>query len=1256
MTMRAHMFLLTACIGLALMLGGCLPGAEEEKRVLAKNDAALQEVKAEKLVADMSNTVLQMQTQTDINSTTENVNSHRCSVQGGDDLLISYIPKTATFLRDGVVPYDIAEKIRAQLKSRFSPHAVLDATQFVDQWEDCALIEGALIADKSPILVLQQNFAVAQEGAISPDVIYITTEACGDNIPGVKITRWNKHNQKVDQQGHVTNASEDRCGTWFDPNIVVQLTSAADAQHMGDWKKRLTGAGDGVRNVRCIVMPNSTNCLPVSQVADYGKRLQCDEETDEELLVSNPATNSEKAGAVGAAGNVYINRSTNWPEPLAASAGNPKANRDCGRPDWVGKMIARVKRHVCTVKYKDKTTDQSVIETTSEQPALLFDIAYVGARCEKSHVDMPKSCPAISASLSAPRATGNVFTNDYVVMDSPIKLQPTLTDAQHKINTSAITYNGAPNMDASISALATEPVFTAGTDPNIKTGMGFFTSTQDIATLSGPQFDTALGVQAYSQGKNTGSVENKCYVLAQTCNDLEAPKQVAIVADRSQEANRLAERFKLGGNITQCHGALANLFPEDKREDACTAIKEFHTSQRASFPAFYTLLTAEFDANNAVTKGAALFETRKTAIGLAGGAVGPLSSLETWVNQSKKAELKAALLYGFDCNSTHVPPDFYGTCPLSPYAEGFCPASCPGQCVSTPVAGNADANLSQTSDHLLEDVVIRSLPYGTKLTYIESYDNKINTLYDKQLGVANPVTGPRSRLGQYVVNQEAYATAISEINSQISARNGGGGMNDSDNNYKKLNIDTCYFEKNIHRSIWDASNWSFTYGLLLPDSATKTCCDKECNSDWIPSPYDCWWGPDGYGGYCEADGNEVGAWHGNKNALGPPRLYESIDAAIDAMNAPGSALATDRHATASIYVLANGKNDNDHSKSKYFGTNLCAKETQPEKFQCFSEVCDAYWPVVGGCRDWDDYRRDISPGELASLKTNSPGERYKFCENNGHFGPESKRVDTVRVSGGPSVHYDDLVGFLGRHYPNVRVYFVVTDLANLPTECGEERNLYYPDRDTGEKVVTVISMKAYLAQVGGLEQKMFEAVNGTDDLKELGRQICAAHNPNATPVDDMTENSQYQWYDASATECSAAEMPHRWSEDGQGDAPLYDKTIAQLVQLTTTPPAVVVDMPFNINYCHIKQMSPPFLSWPRPGDYFCDNAPQEAQYCSGSNVPPNHYLCQDPSKLQAVMNPYNCRWNDEDDHSAGYLCILPTSCVWNSPTGTDHHC
>ncbi|MDB5477976.1 MAG: hypothetical protein JWM96_471 [Alphaproteobacteria bacterium] len=650
------------------MLASCLPGKKKEEAVIAKATQATHTVEAEKLAADLGSAARLLLNDPANITDTNDLKTQSCP----DGSVISYIPRNAGITEKGALPPTLSRRMRDVLQASFEPSQIADTTTCVNMQQ---------VAINSPILVL--NLAQTSLAAIpenDADVMAVDMAPCGDNRPGVTITRTMKDNSKV-----VDNT---RCGAAptkaNTPDIVLSRVN------MPDWKRRLTTTDIAASaNFACIVDGQTGLCNPVG-ATDKGLKLDCTNVTHKDEYLVNPVYDPAIR---------MFKSNTGTPVP-----GN------CGK-GWTGSLVARINQKTCKIK-------RNGIE---ENPASVLQVVNVAARCTKQNVrNLPSQCPA--------GMSGSFYAQyDRADMDAPVLLEPQ-----------------GQKPDGTTQSLIAMPGFQASSKDviGIKTVLNasdtYVPSVNLRTIVSDPVNDPQDNAFATTIVRDMGAkaklyTVNDCNIVGNTCGM--GTDRVVIIVDRSASmgsenaADKVAIPSALG-TLHSCKAGLKNLFQTAQADQACSAAKTFAGRSSAGYKQDRSLKFTDFIGNPWAGKPPT-------------GSLARLSYQtmeDALINKEKyRPYLQFALATGWDCrgrpdeqisinpNNTAntiepFPVNMFGTCTGSSSCE-----TCPGECVeTTPVAipsGNQGSRI-QAAEFILRKIASMKLLPDTKITLADFLNDR----------------------------------------------------------------------------------------------------------------------------------------------------------------------------------------------------------------------------------------------------------------------------------------------------------------------------------------------------------------------------------------------------------------------------------------------------------------------------------------------------------------------------------------------------
>lgn len=1021
--MRRSLATLVCILGLCLMLPACLPGEEEAKRTLADAAEATREVHADKLAMDMSQAASQLVANP---AAPPVVTSELQTLRCPDGSVIAYIPRGATMNRSGAIPPRLAQQMRDNLQSRYNRNNILTPAALSGCGGD-----PSIAAMNTPVLRLE--LASAQMAITENDspVTAVTMVPCpndaqGRRVPGVIVNKT---------MSNGTTSTEEQCGDSApnrDDLPEIELTEG----QMPDWKTQLTG-GDiaATENFQCIA--GTEGCERIN-ARESGTRVVCDTTPEKQQLIVNPAYDDATAAFKPMGGNI-----------------------SCGR-GWNGELIARIKKKNCQVIRNGQA---------QEEPATVFDVAYVGAKCQKNGVILYDSCP-VGPGISP---DGRMGTAKFVAMRQPISLAPQPT-ANRGINNSVLAYytteEGAvkTNADNEILALTANPLtvskaITPGGPATKETTELFFSRRNLNGTETPEGFDNTFTQELVELNKLQTMEAETCYSQAQSCIGGTPPEMLAVVVDRSASMGENFPNTKtpdITPHQTSCRATMANLFKAGQpRKDACTVAKEWQRAANSNNKIRNTALEQWNYEREPVYQGSELYDN----IIYNGEVIDNKIELDGYEKIMENAlidakwlpRLKNGLLLGQDCYPKQVLDDTYGNCaPLFAthdqlVASKFdaaplrdCQPGCPGVCIT-------DAVERKKGGTIFRPTPLQPFPDSSFVpTSMPSYRMKTVDSFLK----SNLLTGLPPAVKFWY--SEFIDSQPDDPESPDPAR-------------RPIDLDT----KDPANPNADASIANKTFWAL--QAAGKIEAKAKIR------------------------GKEVG---------GVTPLYISIDVAIKEMQKQLFDVEKDNTRPAILTILTDG--DNTSGPSEFFGTNVCEPELEPEKYQCIAQRTAKCPRLLGVCtrnaecganetldrctnRDTFNTCAEATCNyaaadiDIENVKNvfgfDMPGTRKKWCESKSFTG----NYITVPKLDGKLAQIDSLVGFIGRNYPGTKVYFMDIGNTTLSENCLDFKKQTYP-YEGGTQVLHVFRHEN---NAGNDMTKAFEEMlGGSGPNIEAGQKIC----------------------------------------------------------------------------------------------------------------------------------------------------------------------
>jgi hypothetical protein len=654
-------------IVLSCMLAACLPGEKQEQKVIAKAQQATQQVAAERVAADMSNAA-QTLLAGSIPTNSNELQTIHCNDQKS---VVAFIPRSSKIAKGGTLAEPLANRMRDQLQSQFTSKAVGGSDLVATCGGDVQNV-----AVNSPVLVLQGAFA-EQGNAVSVQVT-----SCGDvngmHVPGTIIT-------KVMKDG--TTVVENNCGKAIQPfanKVTDGNGSDVDISNINlpDWKARLTGASaTATQNFKCVVH-DGVSCDTIT-AQNAGLLTQCSSSQQTESYMSNPQ---------------YANGT--W-----TSA--PAVTNNCG-PGWTGQKIARIRSQQCTI----------TLQGQPQQPATVYDVAYVAAKCSKDNImNVPTQCPA----------SEGTFYAEYGHVDM---LEPVVLEPQSSILDSNGNAVAAPSMVA-LPGTQTDPTV-ASQVKSLTNSAQLFVPTINLRNVTDPDAFSAALVKNMGSAAKLSSITG-CNEYGNTCTGTLTvpPRHIVIVLDRSASmgSKNSSDMISIPSVLTQgfsCKAGLRNIFASAQADDACTAATAFQQKMpyqppsNGIAPKVMDFVIHPWGSGTGPTDDAtsALYTTMQNAL----------------TDQAKYTPyLQFALSTGWDCSGRATagstvkeifPDDMFGTCSAAQSCN-----TCPGQCEETDIGTVPDGGTAQrvqAAQWVLEQLARLNLNKNIKITLASFLNDQPN--------------------------------------------------------------------------------------------------------------------------------------------------------------------------------------------------------------------------------------------------------------------------------------------------------------------------------------------------------------------------------------------------------------------------------------------------------------------------------------------------------------------------------------------------
>ena len=1073
-----HAFKPRLCtIALALLLGfsitSCLPGKEEEKKVIAQSVEATQSVQAEKLAADLANAgqkLMAVATSTDptviANAATTNSELKTVSCGTAPNIqVVAYIPKTSKLVKKGQIPMALGQRMRNQLQGSFKSGDVVMPTPGIASINCVPTID---IAENSPVLILNDTVkALETAAADTSKFISVQMSACPGGKPGVIVTKTLPDgSQTVDSSG---------CGTAM-PTSLPQFTVSAVGE-MPDYEARLRDGNNiaSAKNLKCVAFAGSNGCIPYNPGIDKGTKIDCGTQAPEEKLMANPDFDATPA--------VYTF------VPAARS-------RDCGR-GWAGTLTAKVKVQSCKV----------IRNGVEVKAAKVYDIAYVGAKCDKNNVITWNACPASSTPGHTYFNTGHVMQQEDLEQHDVLSLTPIAMTISGQ-NISNIAYqlpNKTTNMIPGIP-VGPQSVVTAA-NPNGQS-FNFFTATSNISASPVADFDQNFVTELKALNKMQQKPNSllTCFAKAQDCYMEQTPAQMEVVVDRSAVMNAPVTN-PIYETRSVCRATMANLFNPNKRQAACQAAHDWQAlanSTGSSGSLVQTVLTNwaanvanPFYRGEPAENAANLLQTAKN--GISASMATQLNGYETTMkNALISSDYDSRLMYGLavgqDCNPPvmsngflKVQEDTYGSCMSSNiFADQVpnfmngeelksCQTSCPGECATYLVkdsSGNVlppAATRVTVADKLVKNSLVPRLPLKANVVYSEVVNESVTA--------GATVKGSATGVVPNVVElNKNVAANIFSASSKTSGGNEVPLFQAIDNAIDRMR---AQLDQPGHRN--DAAK------LVIFGSNYDTKCDN-------------------YGTAFQRFFNNTPL---GQSLVDMVNWYSTLSLTNNVLNS--------FDIDTKIYTSTGCPN---LYQSKYFGRNICQPEPIPSGYMYHTCQTGVYTLPSGdrGCNPGNTRETPIPTEEVlknyGGIDTFQSRDAWAHDHLNGYTFlnidasydknayPNSvfRRNDFAQYQTLSSLPVDNdgsLVGFIGRHYPNVKVYYVDLEGGSkgLGTLCNMERN-HDPNQAhayfRNKQIFFGYDPTQSLGFRKTLEAAIEQATGGGTPSDEAGEEICKA--------------------------------------------------------------------------------------------------------------------------------------------------------------------
>lgn len=1121
---------------LSLGLGGCLPGKEKTAQVFEQTEEAVKTVAAEKAAADLAGIAQQLLASDTLAPSVTNPQLHtlRCA----DGRVVSYIPRTASVARSGTLPENLARRVRTDLEKRFKSDFVKNASEVS---ADCNL-DPELVAVNSPILELDTSFAGivrdGQSNTTPTDVASIEVEPC-TNGPGVRIVRRAPDRSVI--------STEDRCSSAIAPNVPeLQLGSTS----VPNWRRQLTGETGAMENFTCIA--TTAGCNPVDP-REFGKTITCDEDNEPAELMVNAS----------------------YDKTTADFKPNPAVNMSCGR-GWGGtvrfgldgkrfdattglettgtggavngKMIARIDRKRCKVKRGG---------TQQAEPATVINVAWVGAQCAKNDAHIPETCPG-GYPLSG---IGRVLTTGDVGLNSFLAMQPTKVAGT---NVSRIGYlNNAlgstvTNLSSTTRGVINQPLTVTG----LASSASLFPALTDLSSVQDEIFDHTFVPEMRSLGKMSTPTDPRCYTMGQDCNLGLEPNVIDITVDRS---NTMGERADtdIYTSTTYCEASMANLFQPSRRDMACKAaagyaaiarnrdlrgyIDHHRDSSRDPILEYNRLLlAAEFDALAVNGMPTDVYNKMRSYRQLA------VASL---TNPAYRERLLFALASGYDCSvgrsalslgsftfNFNTSRNVYGSCApefidqsrLGSFANNgnlkTCQSTCPGTCVTEPGSRLSNGmprpvrsvTKMEAIDLYIKNYLVPRLPVKSRTDYTEFMNNSlgstVNLFDNRNMPIDEAVA----------VDPSYYAKKAQQKMQQVA-----------NNREDETGGGTALIFKSIDEAI---------DRLMATQGSNRT---KPAHLIIFGSKYD---------NHCTERRRDVQWW---QIVFFPAFLPGLILSSSMSLAMTGSA-------SRAIDAYFGDKDCVAHYHSPRFGRNFCQPEAPPKSYEC--DACIGIWEL-GVCSprpEWDSCAFKILGSCVGAPTTvrratarftpddvkNHPGNngiddwggRMRYCKAQKSWGRNLDRDLSIHVTSRwhsnreshdagivtPDNH-DSLVGWIGRNFPNTKIYYFDADGEGYSKMCLTNKDAYIAARDKTmahgfyrNNQILYIYSNSDTNQMAKDLKTFVDLSTGGFPTEEAGEQVCKSKFGSAVnlirgvPDRPMPHTVTFDSMGASTMTCTAA--------------------------------------------------------------------------------------------------------------------------------------
>lgn len=1123
-------------VSLTLALTGCLPGKEEEKKVVNRAIEATKTVQAEKAVADMVNAAQKLLA-TSKETTPAFTNTPELRTVTCGNQVVAYIPRTSALAQNGTMPLALASRMKAELQGS------MGATNVVERDHAAVACVGdtTQIAENSPVLLMNDDtFAIVGDPRQDPRVVSFSMQPCPANQPGVIVVK-EVYNDPKDHKKGTTTVHEKRCGKAI-PNSLPNI-AVSNLGQVPDYQARLTSSNPiaVARNFKCIV--GAKGCLPLTSVSP-GTKINCNDTPETRDFVINPTYNNATSRFEPNGGNV-----------------------DCGR-NWSGQLTARVKMQNCTVTRNGKP----------EPSVRIYDVAYVGAKCAKADVVTYGTCPV--GSTFGPKAgssfpgTGHMLHRESLNMNGTLALTP--TSKVDKKNYSSIAYkryvsgNGPnalgyvdTNMDSETESLTVSPVSVRSVNGVLSET--FFPANSNLSAVNNNDFDQAYVTELKEKGKMGLAGTPTCYARAQDCQMDTQPAAIELVLDRSASM-AVPAKNKAYESYAHCRATMANLFNPDKRAAACQAAKDWQNVAGGAGlvkdivdnwknPGLGGGITCRKGSTGAVNTAECLMSYAKAKLNS-----NTRNMLEGYENTMKSALRMEGwdkqLMYGLAVGQTCNPPvmgnghlkvqdNMYGYCmpvtltldQMPAYQNGqttsMCQTSCPGECVIGVDNMTPKTTRLEIADMLIKNTFVPRIPPSADVHYSEIKNDTATAGRQIKVGTNDP-GATKNVLSQVpTVSRNIVDGIKTEQGPTLTA--GGGKVplfQSIDQAIERLRDGPLKKDANARASI-----------VIMGSKYDKNCV-KKCRS-----ATECFFNDTFVGRMM------VGAFNFYQKLSPTNRVLSMFD--VDTQ----------------IYVEE--KDCRELYESPYFGRNICQPEPIPTGYKC--RFCGNFGPALpDGTRPCIGMTRErlINTHEvMRDHGVDVPYSREAWCrgyrEDIKEFGitvwkldgsKDLQRIEPVynedggrrttgkqTISNKPVDNDSSLVGFLGRHYPGVKVYYADFEGGDgLGKLCNQNPNYDHNNAHAffsgkqifyGSDAVDMVIQRA--------SEMIEQATGGGEPDPEIGADICRMKYGNNVNI-DMSKNFPKP-FNSNLTSYTSQQM-------GSCEGPkVFDPTNGQTGSLPATP-------------------------------------------------------------------------------------------------------